>query len=78
MTSRVDPPSSVHLAPPQATPCELAPTVRRHTEMRDQWAAEALVYAEGLQREIDVMLRELPQATSGPLPRDDAGLEAST
>ena len=78
MTSRFDPLSPVHLAPPQSTRGQSALTVRRHTEMRDQWAAEALAYAEELQREIDAMLRELPEVTSRPPPRDEAGLEAST
>ncbi len=62
--------SAAHLAPPQATRGGRPETVRRHTEMREQWAVEALAYAEGLRRELNVMLQELPGRSSVD---DDAG-----
>ena len=75
MTSRSHPVPAVHLAPPQGTLGEPVPTVRRDTELRQQWATEALAYAEGLRRQLDVMLRELPEVNSGPPPCDGAGQE---
>lgn len=77
MTSRPHPIPAVHLAPPQGTRGEPAPNVRRHTEMREQWADEALAYAEGLRCQLEVMLRELSGVTSGPSPCDGAGREGT-
>lgn len=65
MTSRSHPVPAVHLAPPQATRGAAAETVRRHTEMRAQWATEALAYVEGLRRDLDVLMRALPSGSSG-------------